>query len=607
MNSSAFFRAIPITGAVIFLTLLWNGWQHSLSFYQFLFLISACLGTTLLLISPVWLIQRIGLRFLPWSRGVWTVAALLYFSLLLLIAADYKLYSLYGFHINGFVINLLLTPGGIESMGATGHFYFSITLMILAAAGIFTALLRFVPVEKLLPGRARSAALWVGVFAVSFLGQSYVYALAEYRYDRSILMLADRIAFQVPVTAKSFFEDMGVDKPPRSVLADVSQKTGKLDYPLAPLKVAATADHPNIVWLVAESWRADMLDPEIMPNTWAFAQEGLRGRRHYSGGNGTRMGLFSQFYSLYGSYWFDVLHEHRQPVLFDLLDQLGYDKKAITSARFSYPEFDQTIFSGFKADELRSFDEGKGWERDRVNVDALLDFMKSAQRPYFAFMFFESPHANYWFPPESVIRPDYLKDFDYATADIEGDIDLIKNRYVNACHHLDSQFKRVLDYLRANGQLDNTIVVITGDHGEEFMENGHWGHNSTFAQQQIRVPLIIAGAGVKKGVMDRMTSHVDLIPTLLPLLGVENAPEDYGFGQNLQAPDFDRPYSVVSDWHGSAVVTPRTKFILSEKAAISGSPVTDIGDHPLDENRIPPADSTVLAQYMRDYARYFQL
>ena len=35
------------------------------------------------------------------------------------------------------------------------------------------------------------------------------------------------------------------------------------------------------------------------------------------------------------------------------------------------------------------------------------------------FMFFESPHARYYFPPETVIRPDYLKEFNYATADIQ--------------------------------------------------------------------------------------------------------------------------------------------------------------------------------------------
>ena len=64
----------------------------------------------------------------------------------------------------------------------------------------------------------------------------------------------------------------------------------------------------NIVWLVSESWRWDMLNPEIMPNTWAVTQNAHRFTRHYSGGNGTRMGMFAMFYGLYGTYWFPFLH-----------------------------------------------------------------------------------------------------------------------------------------------------------------------------------------------------------------------------------------------------------------------------------------------------------
>jgi membrane-anchored protein YejM (alkaline phosphatase superfamily) len=63
--------------------------------------------------------------------------------------------------------------------------------------------------------------------------------------------------------------------------------------------------------------------------------------------------------------------------------------------------------------------------------------------------------------------------------------------YINASNHLDYQFSRIISTLKKEDLLKETIVIITGDHGEEFMENGRWGHNSTFSQQQIRVPLLI--------------------------------------------------------------------------------------------------------------------
>jgi hypothetical protein len=47
------------------------------------------------------------------------------------------------------------------------------------------------------------------------------------------------------------------------------------------------------------------------------------------------------------------------------------------------------------------------------------------------FMFFESPHARYYFPEESILRKNYLQEFNYATMDLEKDIQLIKNRYID--------------------------------------------------------------------------------------------------------------------------------------------------------------------------------
>ena len=57
---------------------------------------------------------------------------------------------------------------------------------------------------------------------------------------------------------------------------------------------------------------------------------------------------------------------------------------------------------------------------------------------------------------------------------------------LQAVHHLDGQFARVIDHLRQRNLLDSTIVILVGDHGEEFMEHGFWGHNSTFSDPQTR-------------------------------------------------------------------------------------------------------------------------
>ena len=93
-----------------------------------------------------------------------------------------------------------------------------------------------------------------------------------------------------------------------------------------------------------------------------------------------------------------------------------------------------------------------------------------------------------------MIKTPYRDDINYATLnkeDLRNEIVPIKNRYLNAVHHLDSQFARVFAYLKEKNLLDSTIVILLGDHGEEFMEHGYWGHNSTFVNEQIRTPLVI--------------------------------------------------------------------------------------------------------------------
>jgi membrane-anchored protein YejM (alkaline phosphatase superfamily) len=379
--------------------------------------------------------------------------------------------------------------------------------------------------------------------------------------------------------------------------------SGKIDYP-------ATPEQPftkplNIVWLVAESWRADVLTPQIMPITTRFAQKSQQFLEHYSGGNGTRMGMFSQFYGLYGSYWFDFLSATRPPLMMEMIRKNGYAMQAYTSSRFSYPEFDKTIFAGFADSQLQSFTEGAGWERDRKNVGDMLQFIESAKAPFFSFMFFESAHANYYFPDESVIESDYIEDFNYLTVDIENSIERIRARYINATHHLDSQLGRVFDALEAQGLLDTTIVIVTGDHGEEFMENGRWGHNSTFSQEQIRVPLLVHVPGQAAGQEAQMTSHLDLPATVLAALGVDLDPDTYSYGSNLLAADYARDYTVASDWHGNTLITPDVKMVFSKKGAAYDDGTTTLEDEPVDIGSVGVAYRNSLNLFARELARFY--
>jgi membrane-anchored protein YejM (alkaline phosphatase superfamily) len=600
------FRAVLLTFYAVLISSLYLAWQPTMSAAAYGFLLAAAIVQSLILSSPVLILY--GIQQYLEKRGLrnqWLVYLMLVacIAIIVFMFANYKLRDMYGFYVNFFVVNLLITPGGVEAMGVSASTNRTLAMAVLVLAGVVWAALRYIPFERLFPNRLKRRYMWSGA-VVLLLFQSGWYALSEYNYDRMILGTAGRIVWYIPVTARSIFENLGVTiNRPDGAEFDLAESSGSIDYPETPDE---KFEKPyNIVWLVSESLRADMLTPEFMPNTWEFAKHSQRFLNHYSGGNGTRMGMFSQFYGLYGGYWFDFLYAHRAPMLVDLIQKNNYSMMAYTSSRFSYPEFDKTIFASLEDQQLQSYTEGDGWERDRKNVGDMLQFIDKTEEPFFSFMFFESAHANYYFPDESIIREEYLDDFNYLTVDIEENIELIRNRYINATHHLDSQLGRVYDALEEQGLLDNTIVVVTGDHGEEFMEKGRWGHNSTFSQEQIRVPMLIHIPGREPGETSIMTSHLDMPATIMAALGVGIAPASHSYGNDLFSPQYRRDYTVVSDWHGNTLVTPEVKMVFSKKGAAYDDVTTSLNDAPIDLTETKADYKTPLGEFAREISRFY--
>ncbi|MFZ5765485.1 MAG: sulfatase-like hydrolase/transferase [Thermodesulfobacteriota bacterium] len=524
-----------------------------------------------------------------WSHNtVYVTAVVTTSATTIFLFVDQLVFRFFNFHINGFVWNLIATPGGIESMG--GEDTSTLTYALMMSGFVFLQITLIAVIHRLWrSGRlARSLffcfsrrSMLVVIVSMALI-QSLMYGVSNLQNRLPVLNAAWVFPLYQPLTFKSLAKRLGVEvKKAPDVGGEL--EGGRLAYPLAALKGAKPEKPLNIVWLVGESWRADMLNPEIMPATSAFAGKSLSFTNHYSGGIGTRMGMFTMFYGLYGPYWFRFLDERRSPVLMDTLQAQGYQLSMYTSAVFTYPEFDKTIFSGVPAESLHEENEGQGWQRDRKNVGEMLSFIngRDPARPFMTFMFFESPHARYYFPEEDAIRKDYLEGFNYATMDLERDIGLIFNRYVNSCHHLDSQIARVLDFLGREGLLDSTLVIITGDHGEEFLEKGHWGHNSNFTEEQLRVPLILHVPGREPGTVTRLTSHLDLPATVMKLIGVTSPPHLYSQGYDLLS-GAERPFAIAADWTRISYIDRQFKavFPFSSKG-VSQSRFTTKDDVPL--------------------------
>ena len=75
--------------------------------------------------------------------------------------------------------------------------------------------------------------------------------------------------------------------------------------------------------------------------------------------------------------------------------------------------------------------------------------------------------------------------------DKHSDLKPFLNHYKNAVFYDDYVVGELINNLKKENLLDNTIIMITGDHEHEFYENGFWGHNSAFTKEQIKVPFIL--------------------------------------------------------------------------------------------------------------------
>jgi len=533
-----------------------------------------------------------------------------------LIFADKFIHRLYGRHLDGFVRNIVFTSGGIDSLGGGTSTSISFALIIAAfialQIGLLWIVVRYSFIRRFAaaPVRGRRAIAIAFLFLLAFLYAQGAYGVGMIRGNTPVLAASTAVPGFLPITFTKLAKKHGF-KVLRSqtVSADDLSDFG-IHYPRAPL-VRNPPDRPlNLVYLIAESLRADMLTPEIMPHTWEFAASSARFTNHYSGGNGTRMAIFSMFYGLYGPYWFPFLQDREGPVLIDELIAQHYDMQLYTSAGFTYPEFDRSVFVRVPHDRLHTSPITPIYERDAAQISALIASIdaRPAGRPFLRYMFYEAPHANYHFPKSAVIREPYCKDLNYATMDVEADIGPMKNRYVNACHYLDTQIARVLAHLRDQSLLDSTIVIITGDHGEEFMEKGRWGHNSEFTEEQIRVPFVMWIPGQPPRVVNAMTSHLDVPATLLPLLGVSNDPSDYSLGASLLG-EIRRPFTVVGDWDRIAVVDAHGKMVIPVGAyGFHDNVLTDLNDAPVktrsERRSFMATRQAQTIQVMRDLKRF---
>jgi lipoteichoic acid synthase len=213
----------------------------------------------------------------------------------------------------------------------------------------------------------------------------------------------------------------------------------------------------------------------------------------------------------------------------DVLQARGYRTAFLTSAFLEYVNIDAFL-------RHRGYDEVRGWKElgqgaainswggsDAVLVDRTLEWIdRDPSRPFYATVWTQQAHHPYDPAPGWPSR-----DF-FGTGPLPPD-DYDLARYLNSMAEVDGQLGRLFEGLRRRGLEDETMVVVTGDHGEAFGDpHPTWGHGFRLYDEGVRVPLMIwSPALFAQGRRDATVGgHVDVAPTVLDVLGVE-APAEW--------------------------------------------------------------------------------
>ena len=529
--------------------------------HTWLYAITAFIGHFGLFVVLAQLVLSVIAVIMPYRLLIVPLAIVTTLAGLLLLFIDVKVYDLYRFHLSAFVWQLLVG----DNAGQIFNFsWVTISVVVLVGIGALLVLIALWYVSyRIVRGRYLR---YVGVIiALSWLlilvASQVMHAWYNAKYDARIARLNLHLPLYYPLTAKRLLDRTGIINASAS-RTQLPHNSGESFYYAADKLLCNASPRFNIVLILIDSLRFDAINVHTMPNLYRFGEQSQVSRYldHYSGGNSTQAGVFSLFYGLPSTYWNTIEATQQSALWIDAMYRQGYDFGLFSSSSLFSPPFDRTVFSIVR-DQLTDIRQGPGWQRD---VSVLEDFRQfinqQRQGPFFGFLFLDAIH-DYSFPAsfDAPFRP-WWERVDHVLLDNDFSVDLYHNRYRNAANWLDGQLADILATLNSSKYQDNTIIIITSDHGEAFNETRQnlWGHGSSFTRWQVKVPLYVRWPQREGKDVHTPSSHFDIAPTLInDALGCTVSPDAHSVGRSLWKPA-DKPWIVGSYFNYAAILEDKT-------------------------------------------------
>ncbi|MEO0318213.1 MAG: hypothetical protein RL404_1890 [Pseudomonadota bacterium] len=484
---------------------------------------------TLITIAGVLLAPLSLFRFTRWA---WP---LLGWGWLVFLAIDTALFYLYRFHLDWLMVDMFLRD--FRGMGIP------VFLLVLYAGGALV-LLGFVLWLYRSPrtGGRRQLRWFVPgllLMLVGFVANSTINIWAVHFVRNEVTRYRPFLPVYYPVEKDA--QAKGISEALPSIFPaaygrreDLAGSSGGIvTYPLSKPVCTPKAAAPSILMIVVESWQAAAMNASVTPNVAKFASTSTRFDQHVSSGAATVPGLFGLMYGLHPTYFYLIKSAaNSYPSQFtETLHDQHYRARVFTSSNLDGFSLKSMFFSHVSKDDYHAH------ASDEVLVQQYIDSLNSAEPRRFDFLFLTSSHASYNYPPAYArFKPLPTVEGGYAL-DRQADAVPYKNDYYNSLYYTDALIGKALAAAEQQGRLKNTWVIITGDHAEEFNENGlgYWGHGSNFSRWQTQTPMIIRAPAQSAGRLEkRLSLHQDVVPTLMrDALGCASAESAYSNGANL--------------------------------------------------------------------------
>lgn len=357
---------------------------------------------------------------------------------------------------------------------------------------------------------------------------------------------------------------------------------------------AAPVSVPNVLLISVDAMRPDHMSAygyhrATTPNLERLAREGTLFRNAYANSSWTKASVGTMFTSLYpsshGGNSMGVGLSSDLVTLPELMKERGYATGIFTANThitplFGYeegvdrfyhrePSIFGTLMLGHIMSPMRKFSPAitflyrflerlefpgvQGRSRKATAAPGLnkaflswVDQLKG-RRPFFAYFHYMEPHEPYR-PPRpfnKMFDPGYkgrrmthhpIHELMYPFSEDrplpEAELRQLIARYDGGIAFADQELGKLFEELKKRGLYDNTLILVSADHGEVFYEHKGWGHGKSLFEELIRVPLIVRSPGGQGGqVVDEIVQHIDYLPTILSSAGVQT--DQYLEGRDL--------------------------------------------------------------------------